>query len=526
MENPPLTPPASGAGSGGQRLPLRRELVVVLKAGTRLKMTPEGAVDTSAAGVGPLATLLSSEGATIRPLFGVSETRLREQAGALAAETGAEVPDLAVYYRVEAPDERLEELANKLRQLQIVDGAYVKPPAEPAQMRFNAMPPSAVAAPALTPDFTARQGYLNAATTGVDAQYAWTVPGGGGQGVNVIDIEWGWRLTHEDLVQNEGGVISGTNSSDSNHGTAVLGEFSADRNTIGITGISPDVIVRSVSLETHGTAEAIHIAADNLSAGDIILLEVHRPGPQANLGSGQFGYIAIEWWPDDLAAIRFAVAKGILVVEAAGNGGQDLDDAVYNTPLVGFPTTWRNPFDPTNATSGAVLVGAGMPAPGTHGRNFHPDWGDVYADRARCFFSNFGARIEAQGWGWEVTSTGYGDLQGGSDPDKWYTDQFSGTSSASPILVGTLACVQGVLRATGRPPLTPARAIDLLRRTGSPQEDGPGFSFLPDMTGTGYLQNHPARPRTQRIGNRPNLRELIPLALATLSPVYELLLSP
>jgi hypothetical protein len=33
------------------------------------------------------------------------------------------------------------------------------------------------------------------------------------------------------------------------------------------------------------------------------------------------------------------------------------------------------------------------------------------------------------------------------------------------------------------------------------------------MTGSGYPQNHPSRPSTQRIGNRPNLRQLIALVL-------------
>ena len=157
-----------------------------------------------------------------------------------------------------------------------------------------------------------------------------------------------------------------------------------------------------------------------------------------------------------------------------------------------------------------MVVGAGMPPVGTHNRNFQPVWGDVYADRGRCFFSNYGARIDAQGWGWEVTTTGFGDLQGGSVQNQWYTDQFSGTSSASPIVVGALACVQGVLRARGETPHSPARARELLRTTGSQQQDGPGFTFIPNMTGTGYTQNHPARPRTQRIGNRPDLRQLIP----------------
>jgi hypothetical protein len=51
--------------------------------------------------------------------------------------------------------------------------------------------------------------------------------------------------------------------------------------------------------------------------------------------------------------------------------------------------------------------------------------------------------------------------------------------------------VQGALRAGGGPPLTPAAARHLLRTTGSPQTDAPG------------------RPATQRIGNRPDLRQML-----------------
>ena len=182
--------------------------------------------------------------------------------------------------------------------------------------------------------------------------------------------------------------------------------------------------------------------------------------------------------------------RGIIVVEAAGNGNNNLDDPVYNTALAGFPADWRNPFNRNLRDSGAVLVGAGAPPPGTHGRNWGPD-------RSRLDFSNYGSAVEVQGWGREVTTAGYGDLQGGTSEDLWYTDTFSGTSSASPIVVGALGCVQGVLRAAGRIPLTPSRARQLLRASGSPQQDAPG------------------RPRTERIGNRPNLRQLIPLALQT-----------
>ena len=148
----------------------------------------------------------------------------------------------------------------------------------------------------------------------------------------------------------------------------------------------------------------------------------------------------------------------------------------------GFPASWRNPFNRANPQCGAILVGAGAPPPGTHGRNHG-------ADRSRLDFSNFGAAVDVQGWGREVTSTGYGDLFNDS-VNQQYTDTFSGTSSASPIVVGALGCMQGWLRAAGKPLRTPAQARTLLRNTGSPQQDTPG------------------RPATQRIGNRPNLRQL------------------
>jgi hypothetical protein len=447
------------------------------------------------------------DGIVLEPLFGSNEARVRSAAATVDA-SGTIVPDLSRYYRVDAPEAELEELAERLRALPEVEAAYIKPPAEPAALRLNDMTPAADEAPATTPDFSARQGYLAPAPVGIEAAFANALPGGRGANVAIIDIEWGWRFNHEDLRQVQGGVVSGTNSSDDNHGTAVLGEYSGDVNALGVTGIAPEAHASAVSLVTHTTSQAIRIAADRLQAGDIILLEVHRRGPNGT-GVGQFGYIAIEWWPDDFDAIRYAVGRGIIVVEAAGNGGQNLDAAIYNTPQIGFPPGWRNPFNPANPGSGAVLVGAGNPPAGTHGRNAEGSWGETYADRARCFFSNFGARVDAQGWGWEVTSSGYGDLQGGSDRDFWYTDTFSGTSSASPIVVGALACVQGVLRARSAALLTSEQARQLLRTTGSPQQAGPGFTFTPNMSGTGYPQVHPARPVTQRIGNRPNLRQMI-----------------
>ena len=454
-----------------------RELVVIARSGADLRP----AVELSAMPPTPesldLQSTLDTLGAALVPMF--------DAASEVAAQAAAgDLPSAGQFFTVAAPDEQLEEVAARLRALPSVEAAYVKAPAEPAEI-LNDMEATAMAdLAAPTPDFRTRQGYLDKAPAGVDAAAAWAYPGGRGSDVRVIDVEGAWRFTHEDNTANIMGVVGGTASSDlgwRNHGTAVIGEIGGDDNSIGVVGIAPESSVGAVSIFPSGSAHAFAAAAARLRAGDILLVELHRPGPNAT-GVGQQGYIAMEWWPDDYFALQAAVARGIIVVAAAGNGAENLDAPVYDTALAGFPAWWRNPFRRAPLDSGAILVGAGAPPPGTHGQDHGPD-------RSRLGFSNFGAAVDAQGWGREVTTLGYGDLQGGPSEDRWYTDRFSGTSSASPIVVGTLAALQGIARRRGRP-IVPAEARRLLRSTGSPQEDAPG------------------RPRTQRIGNRPDLRAL------------------
>ena len=437
--------------------------------------------------INQLSNVLSKSGAKIIPLFG-PENRIMDNAD-VAEFTAASGIILSEFYTVET-NENKESLAKELLDQPGVLAAYVKPKPQPPVLeeKFHSYnPPSPTdITPPTTPNYQSRQVYLDAAPAGVDAHYAHTLPGGKGDGIRIIDIEGAWRFTHEDLLFNQGGVIAGDSSTEirwRNHGTAVIGTFGGDENNKGILGISPNAQTRAISIfgPNNSSSKAIKLAADALSAGDIILIELHAAGPFAN-DEGQFGYIAMEWWPDDFAAIRYATNKGIIVVEAAGNGSQNLDASGYNTRPEGFPTTWRNPFNLANPQSGAILVGAGAPPPGTHGRNHG-------AARSRLDFSNYGARIDAQGWGAEVTTAGYGNLQGGGNENYWYTDTFNGTSSASPIVVGALACIQGRLKNRSKALLTPATARNILRTTGSPQQSSTGF------------------PVTQRIGNLPNLKE-------------------
>ncbi|MEU1545688.1 S8 family peptidase [Nocardia sp. NPDC005745] len=461
------------------------ELIVVTR-GADTAITPIALRDSHSAQA-RLEELLPPGGELVR-IFGPANRLERRLAGSPHLETGAEYLN---YFYVTGVTGELDELAARLRAAEEVAAAYVKPPAEPpiAPEGVRAITGrSAAEAPPMTPDFVVRQGYLDAAPQGIDARWAWTVPGGRGTGVRVVDVEGAWRFTHEDLRVNQGGVIGGNPSPEQgwrDHGTAVAGVISGDVNAYGITGIVPEAYIRAVSIFGVGSATAIRSAADTLNPGDVLLLELHRPGPRFTYANrpDQRGYIAIEWWPDDFAAIRYAIGKGVVVVEAGGNGGEDLDAALYDTRPAEFPSTWRNPFRGGEADSGAIIVGAGAPPPGFHGRDYGPP-------RSRLSFSNYGERIDVQGWGLEVTTTGYGDLQGGPDEDLWYTDVFSGTSSASPIVVGAVTSFQGMsAAAAGRK--TPAEVRTRLRETGSAQTDPP------------------ERPVSQRIGNLPDLKSMI-----------------
>jgi hypothetical protein len=478
--------------SVGKRPNANRELIVVLKPDA---VVAPGAVGTSS---------------TIRPILDRYQARLEPISASPSFSPAAEpalanqaLSRLAHFQHVVASDRDLDALRSDLAKEPSVEAAYIKPGGRPPAIGFGAS--NVPTARAITPDFTPRQGYLGSAPSGVDALYAWGIRGGTGTGVRIIDCEWAWNFTHEDLVTHCDGAVVGTpSSSDDDHGTAVVGTIIGNANGFGITGIAPDATVSTACFSedssSPSTSKIILAAANKLSAGDILLLEIHRPGPKSIDGQqDQFGYIPIEWWRDDFLAISYATAKGVIVVEAAGNGSQNLDDSVYSNPLEGFPPDWANPFGNKGPDSRAIVVGAGNPPSGTHGRAQDSiGFNELYVDRARCVFSNYGSRIDCQGWGWEVTTLGIGDLEsvlsGGSpapDHNRMYTDTFDGTSSASPIVTGVLACAQGALRAASKPLLTPTSGRQILRETGSPQQSAPN------------------RPSVQHIGPRPDLKAIL-----------------
>jgi hypothetical protein len=420
--------------------------------------------------------------------------------GELEQRAGEELADLDLYYVVHAKDfhdlPAEQDLINRLNTSRVVEQVYPLAPAEGAQ----------AAGP--TPDISRQQGYLSPAPLGVDGLNARTRPGGRGEGVRLIDVEYDWVTDHEDFPPTDppqlfwgGRPLCPYVRSASSHGTAVMGVIAARNNGLGITGLAPNVqyglssVCRpadyawaflvalfsgdNVAGRTHNmaVANAIGLAASALRPGDVVLVEQHTFGPstgvpcEARGSCGNWEWVPMEYYPESFDVIRRATAQGVIVVEAAGNGSQNLDQAVYG-----------NRFTSPGRHSNAVLVGA-----------------SGAGDRRPASFSNSSARIDVHAWGMGVVTLGSlnGDDTGPPpfdsplrSPTRYYTNSFGGTSSASAIVAGAVASLQGARLASGRLPLMPTEVRTILHATGTPQ----------------------AGAFDRPIGAQPNLRAAIDLA--------------
>src|SRR5882757_8972278 len=90
-----------------------RELVIVARPETQLRVTTRGVESKAGADVTHLTRVLHGGGAVMRPLFDADEDRL-EHAAATMTAAGVAVPHLAHYYRVHAADDKLDALAAAL----------------------------------------------------------------------------------------------------------------------------------------------------------------------------------------------------------------------------------------------------------------------------------------------------------------------------------------------------------------------------------------------------------------------------
>lgn len=381
-------------------------------------------------------------------------------------QTAAAADDPRVRWRrVEVRASRAAALVVALESDASVEEAFVAPEvslprAEPAR--------DGDSCPITTPSYEQYQGYVGPAPHGIDAPAAWR-RGVRGQGVWFADVEGGWNARHEDLPGDRITHVAGQPMTDPmwrQHGTAVLGEVVGRDNGKGVVGLAPEVDrVFTSSIRGLAVADALDAAAERLRAGDVLLIELQGAGPRGR-------FLPVEFWNDNFDAIQAATRRGVVVIEAAGNGGEDLDRKAYKGKL-----------SRPGRDSGAILVGAGAPAR------------VGYTDRARLDFSNYGSRVDVQGWGRKVTTLDYGDLQRCDGPgDRHYTDEFSGTSSASPIVAGAAVLVESWARQHRGAPLPPDVVRELLARTGTPQTSGIGGSAAGEL---------------QQIGPRPDLERAL-----------------
>jgi serine protease len=397
-------------------------------------------VSESGANVTPLANVLARyPGTRIDRLFERPEDVLAREKARIEAKSGREQADKNLYYRlILRPGTNAVALLDDLNALAIVEIAYAEP--------LPAPPPA-------TPDFTDQQDYREAATTGIDADFANAVPGGTGSNVRIIDVEYSWNTSHEDLSKAGSALIANKTPSDpfsdNNHGTAVLGEMVSDNNSFGVTGIAHGAALGLVNVSNtddgYDLADAIDIAHSNLSAGDVIIIEQQTAGAHGGCGSDQTGCVAVEWVQSYYDAIVSATSDGVIVLEAAGNGNEDLNGSDYGSP-----------FPDGRSDSGAIIVGAGAAD------------GCTSPAHSRLSFSSYGSRVNLQGWGECVVTTGYGNLQGGS-MNAFYTNSFSGTSSATPIVTGAAAIVSSVAQQQGVS-YSPTQVRSLLVSTGTAQD--------------------------------------------------------
>jgi serine protease len=371
---------------------------------------------------------------TVERLFLRTEAELDRDDAALRARLAAERSDvdppaeLNLYYRVRLPDVATGIAAwRALLADPLIETTFADTP-----LGYHADPQDI---PPMTPDFASGQGFWAAPNGGIGIAAARVIPGARGEPLQICDIETGLIVDHEDIPQAIAANVIGPNPNQTDHGQAVAGELVADKNGYGVNG---GVFKARYKFHSHlsmNWAASVDTAAANSVPGDIIVLEVQLPCPFT--GSS---VCPMEGRQDVFDAVRNATLAGIHVVAAAGNGNQNLDGPAF-----------LGVFDRAVRDSGAVIVGATNAGALT-----------------RASFSNYGAIVDANGWGSSVTTTGYGPLfNGGGDARQRYTSGFSGTSSATPIVTSAVAATLGAANFQLGQTLTPAQARTLIQSHGS-----------------------------------------------------------
>ncbi|MEZ4886625.1 MAG: S8 family serine peptidase [Chitinophagales bacterium] len=372
---------------------------------------------------------------------------------------------LSNYWRLDYKNTKqdLTKIAGLFGELQEVDLAYKELLAYDAEVYYRNDP------------HYAKQLYWDAAPKGIDAKWVWEIEKIEGQGVGLIDLEQGWKLPHQDLSAAHPSLIVHTNADGINgyqgaHGTNTLGVVAAADNAMGIVGIAPSLQYVKLASHYHSgepgyVADAIGKVLEELHdgkirKGDVLLLEVQR------------GDYPVEVDDSDFCAIQLACDLGIVVVEAAGNGGYDLDEWHDSSGCHRLNQAHRFHFE----DSGAIIVGAARAEP------------PAYDEHDRKGSSNFGNRVDCYAWGENVATTGGDGRLSGRDSFTAaddFTTAFGGTSAASAIIAGAAILLQCYYKRKRRRTLSSYEVRFLLSNpsTGTPQGNGMTghIGVMPDL---------------------------------------------
>jgi subtilisin family serine protease len=341
------------------------------------------------------------------------------------------LPDLRNFLTIRVSDDAdVLAGANRLRQVAEVKMAMPIPVSAPPM----AAPPPPMVGDPLTG--TSDQ-LVTDPKTGLDNQWyifrckldqAWLQHDG--NGVIIVDIDWGFRTTHQDLRQNidpaytynaYDGSANVSQGPSISHGTGVTGLAAATMNNVGMCGAAVNATTWPIQANTGGIALPGDAWANAIEWASTQKTNGHRMVIIVEDMTGNFGNI--EQRPSVNAAIQRAIARNVIVVVPAGNGNRDVtiaDDGV-------------TPIPPT----GSILVGATTYDPS---RNPRAQW------------SNYGSTMTVSAPGDKLH-----DVTCAPNNDSAYTNTFGGTSGAAPKVAGTVALMLGV-----NPKLTHQQARDIL----------------------------------------------------------------
>lgn len=262
----------------------------------------------------------------------------------------------------------------------------------------------------------------------IDVGGAWA-QGIKGDGVKVAVVDEGFDPEHEDLAANSAvgrhkdyGV--NTPVSYAEHGTCVAGIIAArDENGLGVRGGAPHAQIRSFNLLQSNSSSAM-------------LDAMRRDKDEVSLSNNSWGYgmntgVLIErdaLWEQGVSegTSTGRGGKGIVYLFASGNGG---DPTIGNTDNSNFSFTSNTHYTmaiggvgpddtrPSYAVPGATVLVAGP----TQGDNFSSG-GIVTTDLPGN-----------DGYNRDGNTTNYSD--------RGYTNDFNGTSAATPMVAGVVALV-------------------------------------------------------------------------------------